>query len=629
MSQRWNVAAVLLWPLCIALSTSLAAQEPALSPATDEAKEPPPAPPPVTAERIMVVPDHFQSPQDTMMTFLGALSRVKDDDTAWEEVIACLDLSKVDKDRANLLAAQLLDVLNRLGTVQPWQLDGVDDLKSDPITSFTYFPHERFEHIIGNRKVGGRIELAIVPAGEHKGYWKFSADTVAGIDRLNRDTEDLVQIAGEFSGSELSTALRLRRLVPVSFKQGSVLTLEYWQWMGLLVVILLGMTLDQTLRFLLRAMTNQIVLRQGVQVQAKIVTSVVRPIGLLSGGLLWLGLLGLLGLPDQAYTILFAAVRVFVMLAGVWAAWRLTDLIGEVLTTKAARTATKFDDVLIPLLRRTAKVFILVLGVIYTANSMHIDIVPLLTGLGIGGLAFAFAAKDTIENLFGSIAVVLDRPFEIGDWVVIGDVEGTVEAVGFRSSRIRTFYNSQVTIPNSNLVKANVDNYGRRKYRRWKTYVGVQYDTTPDQLIAFAEGIRELVRCHPFTRKDYFQVRVHRFGSSSIDILLYVFHEVPDWSVELRERERLMVDIVRLADRLGVQFAFPTQTVHLYQEQHQEHQVRHKVPDPSTDHRAEITGIRTAQQLVKDQPWQREKPGLVPYSAGPTHLDDDDPVGDR
>ena len=173
----------------------------------------------------------------------------------------------------------------------------------------------------------------------------------------------------------------------------------------------------------------------------------------------------------------------------------------------------------------------------------------------------AFAAQDTIGNFFGSITVLFDRPFGIGDWIVIGDVEGTVERVGFRSTRVRTFYNSMVTIPNSKMVNTQVDNYGARRYRRARVMLSLTYDTAPEKIDAFCEGIRELIRLHPYTRKDYYHVYFNQFADSSLNILLYTFFEVPDWGTELRERHRLFVDILRLADRLGVEFAFPTQTV--------------------------------------------------------------------
>ena len=291
---------------------------------------------------------------------------------------------------------------------------------------------------------------------------------------------------------------------------------------------------------------------------------------------------------------------------------------------RTQRTDTKFDDVLVPLVRKGLKLAVLAVGLVYAAKAMNVDLLPLLTGLGIGSLAFAFAAKDTIENFFGSIAVILDRPFEVGDWVAIGDVEGTVEELGFRSTRVRTFYNSQLTVPNATLVRATVDNYGRRQYRRWKTHLGVQYDTTPEQLVAFTEGIRELVRTHPFTRKDYYQVWMHGWSASSMDVLLYVFFEVPDWNTELRERERLFLDIVRLADRLGVAFAFPTQTVHLHQADGAAPAERAAPPTSMTDRRSMVAGIRAAQELIAGQPWRDQKPGPQTYGqVGPTALMDE------
>jgi MscS family membrane protein len=188
---------------------------------------------------------------------------------------------------------------------------------------------------------------------------------------------------------------------------------------------------------------------------------------------------------------------------------------------------------------------------------------------------------------------------------------------------VRTFYNSQVTVPNAALVRATVDNLGRRSYRRWKSTLGLQYDTSPEKLLAFSEGVRELVRRHPFTRKDYFQVWCNDFGPSSLDILLYVFFDTPDWSTELRERERLMVDIVRLADRLGVAFAFPTQTVHLFQEEHGPQSSLYEVPRDAHDSAAAAAGAQAARELTEQRPWRTQLPGPVDFG---TPLSPDDPV---
>ena len=402
------------------------------------------------------------------------------------------------------------------------------------------------------------------------------------------------------------------------------LTLKVWQWIGLALLILLGMALDLLVRGVISVITTRLIARQGGETSPETLRKTVRPFGLLAAAALWLFLLPALGLHESTLQILLAAVKFFLTLAGVWSAYRVTDLLSEFFASKAAKTETKVDDLLIPLLRKTAKIFIAAFGLIYIADSLHIQIAPLLAGLGIGGIGFAFAARDTLENFFGSITVIVDRPFQIGDWVQIGDTKGTVEELGFRSTRIRTPYNSLVTIPNGNLVRAVVDNYGKRKYRRFKTHLGLTYDTPPDKIEAFCEGIRELIRHHPYTRTDYYHVWLNEFGASSLDVLVYMFYEAPDYQTELRERHRLMLDIIRLADRLGVQFAFPTQTLHIYKESHEVAHTPAPPPEIESQHQAEREGRGAVRELVAKAEWRRAKPGPHLISQTPSLADDDD-----
>ncbi len=427
----------------------------------------------------------------------------------------------------------------------------------------------------------------------------------------------------------------LREAFPQSMRGDDhmVFGVEHWQWASLFVLVLVGVSIDLLVRFLMKLFIYRVIARQKAQAKREVIVTAVRPIGLFASAVFWVMLLraNLLDFNEAELPVqvLIGAAQVFAVLTGVWATWRITDLIAEVLMSRAAKTETTFDDVLYPLLRKTVKIFIIIFGAIYGASALNIEVGPLLAGLGIGGLAFGLAARDTIENFFGSIAVVVDRPFSVGDWVVVGDTEGIVEEIGFRSTRVRTFYNSLVTVPNANLVRAVVDNYGQRKYRRWKTHVGIQYDTPPEMIVAFTEGIRELVRTHPYTRKDYFQVYLNEFADSSLNILLYIFHEVPDWSTELRERERLFLDIIRLADRLGVRFAFPTQTIHLFKEEHAPHESQHETPRSLTDRRAQVTGIRTAQELISNQRWvSGDKPGPVEFTGGPLFVEIDPATGE-
>lgn len=424
----------------------------------------------------------------------------------------------------------------------------------------------------------------------------------------------------------------LTGVLPEWALDGQLLTLAYWQWIALFVLILLGMAIDIAVRVQLRVVLQRVTRRAGAETDKAHAGRVVRPLGLAAAAVFWLWLLPVLHLNDGAAQIVGVAVRLMVVLSSVWAAWGIVDSIAAVLMAKAEKTETKIDDVLVPLFRKTMKIFAVILGVVYGASAMNVEIAPLLAGLGIGGLAMGLAAKDTLENFFGSVAVVLDRPFHVGDWIVVDDTEGIVEEVGFRSTRVRTFYNSLVTVPNATLVRTAVDNYGARRYRRWKTYIGVQYDTPPDRMLAFVEGIREFVRHHPYTRKDYFQVYLNDFADSSLNILLYVFFEVPDWPTELRERERLFVDIVRLADQLGVSFAFPTQTIHLYQEDQNAVHTPARIPQEQTDQAALDIGVTAAHRIISQQPWRDERPGPVEFHDGaPVDDTDEDhpPIEDR
>ena len=343
--------------------------------------------------------------------------------------------------------------------------------------------------------------------------------------------------------------------------------MEYWRWGTLVIGIAIGFAVDLIVRALLRKVLRSITHADHPDVELKkVLRQVPRPAGVAAGAAIWLVLLPVIGLPDIANGIIEPVVNVYITLAAIWFGFRGTDLISWVAAQKAKQSANKLDDLLVPLLRKTLKAVVIVFGLVYLAGAMNIQLAPLIAGLGIGGLGFAFAAKDTLENFFGSITVILDKPFEIGDWVVVDGVEGTVESVGMRSTRIRTFYDTLVTIPNSILITTKCNNYSKRRFRRWKQMVSIAYDTSPEKIATFCEGIRELLRIHPYTRKDYYQVWLNEFAGSSLDILVYVFWKTPDWPTELRERHRFMLDIIRLAGELGVEFAFPTRTLYLRKE---------------------------------------------------------------
>ncbi|MBN2711123.1 MAG: mechanosensitive ion channel family protein [Planctomycetes bacterium] len=358
----------------------------------------------------------------------------------------------------------------------------------------------------------------------------------------------------------------VKEIAPNWLRDTAVL-MANWQWVALFVLIVASFIIGRIVRFIIgkwlqrwmkkRELKNRPPIPQSVYENAE------RPFDLLVTALILLLLYPFLLLPTSIYVVVSVATKIILAVSGVWAIFRIADLISELFQQMASRTENKLDDLLVPMVRRIIKVFVTIFGGLFIAQNLNVNVTSLLAGLGLGGLAFALAAKDTVANLFGSLTILVDQPFRIGDWVVIGGAEGTVEDVGFRTTRIRTFYNSVISLPNSKIVDTQVDNLGLRVYRRCNCMLSITYSTPPERIEAFCEGIRELIRLHPYTRKDYFNVYFNALAASSLDIMLYVFWKVPNWPTELQEKQRLFIDIMRLAQRLGIDFAFPTQTLHI------------------------------------------------------------------
>ena len=386
--------------------------------------------------------------------------------------------------------------------------------------------------------------------------WRFSAKTRDEIGDLYRKVEERESRTDEEAIADEAHWLRDR--MP-AWLRSRLLLLDNWQWFGLLALAILGIVLGFVVRQIVATIGVGVARRRGAELERN--AAHMRPFGLIAQAVLWMSLLQLLALPPKAYTALMLAARLVLMVGVVWSLCRVVDWIGDVFMRLAKKSDSKTDDLLVPMIRRALKIFVVAFGIVWIADNLDMDIAALVAGLGIGGVALALASKDTVENFFGTMSILADRPFVVGDWIRIGDIEGTVEEVGFRSSHVRTFYNSLISFPNAMLIRTAVDNLSRREFRRVKETLNVTCDTPPDKLLAFVEGIRELIRLHPYMRRDYYHVYFHKFGPSSLDVLVYCFLRVPDWATELRERERLLIDILRLASELGVEFAFPTQTL--------------------------------------------------------------------
>ncbi len=340
--------------------------------------------------------------------------------------------------------------------------------------------------------------------------------------------------------------------------------LMHGQWIGLFVLTLFGFLLERMIRAYLANVAIKLLGRKGINIPEELKKRFTLPIRIVTFALLWNIGLPLLGMESSTFPWLLRIGKVIFTFGIIMTLYQSVDLVSLYFQRKADLSLNKFDDILVPLIRKSAKTFVIAIGIIAVGDSLTFDIKGILAGMGIIGLGISLAAKDTLSNLFGSLTVLLDRPFHIGDWVVIdGNIEGVIEEVGLRSCRVRTFYDSLITLPNGRLTNAPIDNYGKRQYRRLTTTICLQYDTPHEKVEAFCEAIRQLILKHPHTRKDYFHVYLSQMASSGLEILLYVFFIVPDWSQELQEKHRLLMDILRLGNNMGIELAFPTQTLHM------------------------------------------------------------------
>ena len=250
--------------------------------------------------------------------------------------------------------------------------------------------------------------------------------------------------------------------------------------------------------------------------------------------------------------------RVLLTLIVAWGVFRLVDAAAIIMSDLARRTDNTFDDHLVPLFRKAAKVL--------AAQNMGYSITGLLAGLGLGGLAFALAAKDTIANLFGGVTILLDRPFRVGDWITFDGTDGVVEEIGLRSSRIRTFAKTLTAVPNQTLANAVVENHSLMPKRRVKMSVGVTYDATPDQMRTLVDRVEAFLKAHPGVHQEFMLVKFTEFGASSLDLFIYYFSSTTDWSEHLQVRQDVNLGIMDIIAAMGLSVAFPTRTVHLVQE---------------------------------------------------------------
>ena len=338
-----------------------------------------------------------------------------------------------------------------------------------------------------------------------------------------------------------------------------------WKWIVLGTGIVLGFVLQPIFRWVLKIIKEHNHFAKkfpktfwGYLLKAEIE----RPISWLIITSLWFATATAASLPEHFHTGFDHVVRAILAISLIRLIYFAVDAMGSVFSDYAAKTESTMDDQLAPFATKSLKALVIILGLLIVLQSFGLNVMSLLAGLGLGGLALALAAQDTAANLFGSITILFDTPFQIGDLIKVKDMEGTVEEIGFRSTRLRTPYNSLITVPNAMMAKETVDNMGARPFRRIRQNIGIAYETPPEKIEEFCARVRYAIKQDALVVPETVIVNFNNFADSSLNVLVNFHLRAITADEELSHQQVIFTEILQIGAELKIDFAYPTRTVY-------------------------------------------------------------------
>jgi MscS family membrane protein len=339
---------------------------------------------------------------------------------------------------------------------------------------------------------------------------------------------------------------------------------ELWRIAALFATILVGLVAGRLVKYLLTTSGKRLEAKGrgyrsvALKSLAGVATSALALVGLRVG-------LQFLNMVPAAETMSDTVTSILATLIVAYAAYRLVDVLDVMMLELAERTESRLDDMLRPLVRTSLRTTIVVLTLVQVATVLSDKpMTSIIAGLGVGGLAVGLAAQDMVKNLFGSLMILSDHPFEMGDFIETGGHGGSVEAVGFRSTKLRTSDGHVVTIPNGSLANMVVSNVSERPFLKRSFNLGLTYDMTPQQVQRAIEVVKEILQHHPGRNEDKPPlVNFTEFGDSALNLQVRYWHFPADWQAFRVLNDHVNIEILRRFNEEGIELAFPTHMVHL------------------------------------------------------------------
>ncbi|MBK6291541.1 MAG: mechanosensitive ion channel family protein [Ignavibacteria bacterium] len=333
-----------------------------------------------------------------------------------------------------------------------------------------------------------------------------------------------------------------------------------WQWLLLAALVVGAIVVATIMRRLIGAVAKWLLRKVHVDADAGLVKAVARGLALSIVAEADKFMLPFVGLDWKTTTTIAMWVDALAISFLVIAAYRFVDLVclrtvDHVLRNRAnGRSAAA---TLAPLIASALKVIVVVIGITIVLGLLGVNVAAILTGLSIGGVALALAAQDTIKNLFGSVMILADQPFAVGDWIIVQGAEGVVEEIGFRSTRIRTFADSLISIPNGRMADMTIDNLGLRRLRRYRTMVSIEHATSVQNTQAFVDAVRYVIVSHPLTIKepDRISVALTELSTVGLTITVTMFADAAMLADEAMFKHEINMGILEAADARGIRLA--------------------------------------------------------------------------
>lgn len=391
------------------------------------------------------------------------------------------------------------------------------------------------------------IELLLenTAADNQPPLWQFSTETVNALAAVT--PED---------------ALLVDKVLPEVLKTSLLGGVPVGHWLALLVIVVISYLLSWAIVALITFLINKLWAKSRVEPTSLVISALTLPVKLYLA--LWLFVnfsqnVGISIIIRQRFSSISVTVAIIAFLILLW---RVTDFISSYSKDSMNRRGRISAISVILFLRRTFKVAIIVFGIIAILGAVGVDVTAGLAALGIGGLALALGAQKTIENFVGSVTLIADQPIRVGDFCKVGDVTGTVEQIGMRSTKLRTGERTVVTIPNGELSANNIENYAHRDRFLFNPTLEVRYETTPDQLRYLLVELRSLLYAHPMVNPDPARVRFTGFGASALKLEVWSYINAPSFDVFLEAKEDLLLRMMDIISASGTDFAFQSQTLY-------------------------------------------------------------------